>query len=99
MRISLFSGRPAECTHELVFGSSQRKQAIKDGLVIPLTHEEHNMAARLADRIHDNPRAEDLSKIAGQLAWEKEFYRKQAEPEGSDPARWEFTKRYGRSYL
>jgi len=98
MAISVCSGQPSECAHELIFGSGMREKAIEDGIVIPLTHKEHNMAVTLADRIHDNPRAEDLSKIAGQLAWEKEFYRKELK-ETADPAREAFRIRYGISYL
>lgn len=99
MHISVFSGEPAECTHHLISGSGYRKLADKDGLTIPLTHEEHNIAAHPEDRIHGNPRAEDLSKIAGQLAYEKEFYRKQLCGKDDDPAREEFRSRYGKSYL
>lgn len=99
MHISVFSGEPAECTHHLISGSGTRKLADKDGLTIPLTNNEHNIATHPEDRIHGNPRAEDLSKIAGQLAYEKEYYRKQLFDKDMDPARDEFRLRYGRSYL
>ena len=49
-------------------------------------------------QIHDNSVAEKLSKIAGQLVWEKEYYHKLYGYE-NDPAREAFRKRYGRSYL
>jgi len=49
-------------------------------------------------KIHDNSIAEKLSKIAGQLAWEKEYYRSLYGNE-DDPAREAFRERYGRSYL
>lgn len=49
-------------------------------------------------QIHNNSAAEKLSKIAGQLAWEKEYYHKLYGYE-NDPAREAFRKRYGRSYL
>ena len=99
MRTSVFSGEPAECTHHLISGSGSRKLADKDGLTIPLTNKEHNIAVHPEDRIHGNPRAEDLSKMAGQLAYEKEFYRKQLCSSNEDPARDNFRQRYGRSYL
>ena len=98
MDISVFSGKPAECAHHLISGSGRRKLSDKDGLIIPLTHKEHNMATRPEDRIHNNPGAEHLSKMAGQLAWEKEYYKEKADVEG-DPARDAFRSRYGKSYL
>ncbi len=96
---SIISGVPRECIHELVFGKGIRDRAIEDGLTIPLTNEEHNTATKPEDRIHGNPRAEDLSKIAGQLAWEKEYYRSVIHGEGDDPARGAFRRRYGISFL
>lgn len=96
--ISILSGEPSECRHHLVFGYGQRDKAEEDGLWIPLTHKEHNMANLRSEQIHDNPRAEDLSKIAGQLAFEKEYYRRQLWEDGQDPAREVFRERYGESY-
>lgn len=93
--ISVFTGAPAECKHHLVFGRGLRELADKDGLWIPLTNKEHNMGSN-GEKIHGNMAAEKLSKIAGQLAWEKEYYRKGRD---GDPARAEFMRRYGRSYL
>jgi hypothetical protein len=52
----------------------------------------------LLKRIHDNSMAEDLSKIAGQLAWEGDYYRKAAGM-GLFSARRAFRQRYGQSYL
>ena len=48
--------------------------------------------------------AEKLSKMLGQLAYEKEYYRSILESvdgleEGEDPAREKFRRRYGISYL
>jgi hypothetical protein len=42
--------------------------------------------------------AEDLSKIAGQLAWEGDYYRRAANM-GLFSARRAFRTRYGQSYL
>ena len=50
----------------------------------------------VAQRVHDNTTAEKLSKIAGQLAWEKHCV---ASGHTEDEARELFRKRYGRSYL
>lgn len=97
--ISVFSGKPAEATHHLIFGIANRELADADGLVIPLTNEEHNMSQRgMAYQIHGNPAAEKLSRMLGQVAWEKEYYRKKAEVDG-DEAREAFRLRYGKSYL
>nr|DAW76340.1 MAG TPA: CcmH protein [Caudoviricetes sp.] len=50
----------------------------------------------LSRRIHGNPMAEAMSKIIGQLAWEK---RAVAEGQTEEEAREAFRKRYGESYL
>lgn len=69
---SAFSGRPAEVIHHLCFGRGIRKLADEDGLTIGLLNKEHNMSPNgTINQIHDNPAAEKLSKIAGQLAWER----------------------------
>ena len=94
---SALSGDQAECRHHLIFGNGRRDLAEEDGLWIPLTNDEHT-TGELSRRIHDNSMAEDLSKIAGQLAWESEYYRKAAGL-GQFSARKAFRCRYGKSYL
>ena len=105
MSISAFSQRAAECIHHLVFGSGKRELADKDGLILPLTNDEHNMG-QICDRIHGNPAAEKLSKMLGQVAWESCYLAKKlAEVTGDSvsdlmsEAREAFRKRYGQSYL
>ena len=94
--ISAFSGTRADCMHHLIMGSGLRELADEDGLFIPLTHAEHNMSKFC---IHGHPAAEKLSKMLGQMAWEKEYLVKQL-PEGmKEEAREQFRKRYGISYL
>lgn len=95
--ISAFSGVMAECRHHLIFGNGRRDLAEEDGIWIPCTDDEHT-TGELARRIHDNSMAESLSKIAGQLAWESEYYRKAAGC-GQFSARKAFRMRYGKSYL
>jgi hypothetical protein len=104
--ISAFSGQQAECSHHLLFGRGIRELADEDGVWIPLTNSEHNMSPYgLQYQIHENPVAEKLSKIAGQLAWEKEYIAKKLAATSSlkevmyKEAREEFRKRYGISYL
>ncbi len=97
--ISAFSGAPAECMHHLVFGIGKRELADREGLWIPLTNAEHNLSSQgLIFQIHGNPTAEKLSKMLGQIAFEKEYY-KQKCGLVEDPARDEFRKKFGESYL
>lgn len=97
-QFSVFSGTPADCRHHLLFGRGHRNLAEADGVWIPLMNREHNLSSNgTIHQVHGNPAAEKLSKIAGQLAWEKEYYRKQLGED--DPAREAFRGRYGKSYL
>lgn len=75
----LICGKPKEDAHHLLIGSD-RRHADEDGLVIPVCRECHSF-------IHDNPQALVMSKIIGQLAYEKEHTRN------------EFRARYRHSYL
>ena len=71
---SVFSGSPAECSHHLIFGKfgSWRNLSEKWGLKIPLLDKEHNTSDKgTIHQIHDNIAAEHLSKISGQLAFER----------------------------
>lgn len=104
--ISAFSGKPKECVHHLIMGISSRKLSDEDGLYIPLTNGEHNCSPNgRIFQIHDNPAAEKLSKMLGQVAWEKEYLAKELEKCGydiddiKDEARTHFMARYGQSFL
>lgn len=101
--ISAFSGAPAECMHHCIFGRGLRELADVDGLTIPLTNAEHNMNSQ-GERwqIHGNAPDEALSKMVGQLAWEKRYIATKRELpfEGIErEAREAFRERYGISYL
>ena len=103
---SAFSGHPAECTHHLIFGNGRHKLADQDGLTIGLLNSEHNLSRKgTINQIHDNPAAEKLSKIAGQLAWERIWLADQLAKEGKNSDEWmreareAFRKRYHESYL
>lgn len=95
MDYCFFCGRPAECNHHLIFGSSNRQKADEDGLIVPACNRCHNMGLTTM-RIHDNVMAEKMSKILGQMAWEK-----QRISEGNTPqeAHTMFYRRYGKHYL
>lgn len=99
--ICAFCGSPAQAMHHLVFGTSERKISDNDGLVLPVCNRCHNMNNQGKQNtlvIHGNSAAEIMSKMIGQLAWEKH---KIALTPGmtEDEAREAFQKRYGRSYL
>lgn len=102
-KISAFSGLPSECEHHVIFGRGLRELAEQDGLWIPLRNSEHNMSSKgTIYQIHSNPAAEKLSKMVGQLAWEKKYVIDKYEMpfEGiNDEAREAFIARYGKSYL
>ncbi len=96
--ICMICGKTAEATHHLIFGT-ERARADADGLIIPLCNNCHNMAGGTRT-IHGNSMAEKMSKMIGQLAWEKQYYKERAGENGkNDTAREAFRKRYGRSYL
>ena len=99
---SAFSGKPSECQHHLIYGRGKHNLADQDGLTIGLTNTEHNLSSNgTINQIHDNPAAEKLSKIAGQLAWERNYIIDKFGDfdELSHEARESFRKRYGESYL
>ena len=109
---SVFSGTPTTTHHHLCFGRGMRELAEQDGLWIPVLDREHNMSSKgTINQIHGNPAAEALSKIAGQLAFERVYLAKklanvnkdgldeQTVDEWLEEAREAFRKRYGRSYL
>lgn len=79
----LFCGRPVEAKHHLI-GGPNRKKAEEDGLKIPCCNNCHNIGDVLT-RIHGNPMAEAMSKMMGQLAWEKHAV--QAEKQKKKPGK------------
>lgn len=99
---------------DMVFGTAGRELSEKDGLKVPVCNNCHNMG-EILKRIHGNPMAERMSKIIGQLAWEKEYALQKADEfariidadrEESEVkqiihkgGRETFRKRYGCSYL
>ena len=109
---SAFSGTPKTCEHHLRFGrfGTWRNLSEKYGLKIPLIDSEHNMSSKgTINQIHGNPAAEHLSKMLGQVAYEK-FYlaMKLAESEGlgyqsaedwMSEAREDFRRIFGESFL
>ena len=101
--ISAFSGTPKERDHHCIFGRGVRELADADGLWIPLLNREHNLSPNgTIYQIHGNPAAEKLSKMVGQLAWEKHYIAEKYSVPFDDienEAREAFRERYGVSYL
>lgn len=99
--------------HHLVFGSGLRELADEDDLIIDLCIDCHTLAFRTIDRIHDNVAAERLSKMLGQMMYERNAIAKMLVVNQNVPAdemkyvedtvknkvRQQFLKRYGRSFL
>lgn len=90
-----FCGSPnVNGEHHLLFGNGIKTLAEEDGLKADVCDKCH-VAGALLERIHDNPMAEQLSKMLGQALYERNECAKGAT---LDEAREKFRKRYGRSY-
>ena len=72
--------------HEIFFGRANRQKSIRDGLVVFLTPEMHNMSNR---GVHFNREFDLYLKQIGQIAWMK-YYGK---------TKLDFIKEYGRNYI
>lgn len=91
---------PADHVHHLI-GGSNRQLSEKYGLTIPVCARCHTSGEKLEDSIHNNPRAEDLSKMLGQAIWEKNYYKDlwYQLNRGEDEARERFIEIFGQSYI
>ena len=101
-RYCICCGKPATVTHHLIMGSGNRKKSDDYGLTIPLCAACHNMSENYTVcQIHDNPRAEDLSKMLGQAIWEKNYYKDLYYQlnRDEDEARDRFREIFGQAYL
>lgn len=72
--------------HEVFFGTANRQKSIRDGLVVFLTPEMHNMSNR---GVHFNRALDIHLKQIGQKAW-MDYYGKTID---------DFIREYGRNYL
>ena len=75
-------------SHEVFYGTANRKKSIEDGMVIYLCGDHHNLSDK---GIHFNKKFDLQEKKKAQYIWELEY--------GKEDPRAEFIKRYGRSYL
>ena len=101
--LSVFSNEPAEVRHHCLFGRGIRELAEQDGVWIPLRNCEHNMSSKgTIYQIHGNVAAEKLSKMLGQMAWEKNYIVNKYQlpfEDVNEEAREAFINRYGKSWL
>lgn len=72
--------------HEVFYGTANRKKSIKDGLVVFLTPEMHNMSD---NGVHFNRELDIYLKQNAQKAW-MEHYNKTVD---------DFIREYGKNYL
>ena len=72
--------------HEVFFGTANRQKSIRDGLVIFLTPELHNMSNK---GIHFNRNFDITVKRSGERAW-LDYYGKTID---------DFRQEYGKNYL
>lgn len=72
--------------HEVFFGTANRQKSIKDGLVVFLTPEMHNMSNK---GVHRNHEFDIYLKKIGEKTW-LDYYGKTIE---------DFIKEYGRNFL
>lgn len=92
--ICAICGKPKEHTHHLLYGNGTRPLADADKITIPLCEKCHS-------ELHtQNGMAAEMSRIIGQLEWEKNYILTTCKANGMEEiAREQFRKRYGRSYL
>lgn len=96
MNYCMICGKPCIERHHGLSGIANRKISDAWLVLLPLCPEHHN-SSRMS--VHHNKEMEVLSKQLSQLAVEKEIYRRQVVKDDSDPAREEFRKIFGKSFL
>lgn len=84
LSVSYLSGKPAECIHHIFGGSGRRKISEREGFIIPLTHDEHNMTD---SSIHFNKELDFRIKMECQRKFEEKHSRE------------DFIRLVGRNYL
>ena len=81
---SILSGRPTECIHHVFGGTGRRKTSEREGFIVPLTNDEHNMSDTA---VHFNKELDLYLKRLCQAKYEETHTREQ------------FIRLIGRSYL
>lgn len=95
IKLCIFCGRPSDADHHWIFGTGLRQTAEEDNIKDPICNYHHTLAPTVTERIHDNIMAEKLSKMLGQVLWEK---KQVAAGFTEEEAREAFRKRYGKCY-
>ena len=72
-------------THEVFYGTANRKKSIDDGMVVTLCAKHHNMSS---EGVHSDHGLDLALKVRAQIAWENEYGNREM-----------FIERYGKSYL
>lgn len=85
-------GKPTTHEHHLIYGSAGRQLSERHGLKIPCCDTCN------AGGVHSNAIAGKLSKMLGQVAFEKEYFRKMCGG-SNEEARTEFRRVFGSSFL
>lgn len=91
-----FCGDTATEEHHLIFGTSGRAFSEKYGLKVGICPKCHTRSEYVTCRIHDNVKAEQLSKMLGQAIFEREMIK---QGYTQDEARQKMIAECGRSYL
>lgn len=92
----MICGKPLVEIHHGLSGTANRTIADEWKVLLPLCPNHHNSSKM---SVHLNREMEVLSKQLSQLAVEKEIYRRQLFDDDSDPARDQFRKLFGKSFL
>lgn len=92
----MICGSPNVEIHHALFGTSSRKKADEDGLLMPMCAKHHNSCA---DSVHMHYGMKVLSRQLAQAIWEREYAYKELGSWVREEARNEFMKRYGTNYL
>ena len=93
--LCVICNKKATDVHHLIPGTSGRRLADEDGLTIPLCRECH-------DRIHNDNKMLVLTKIIGQLAYERNYLINKYQlpfDDLSTECRVSFMERYGKGWI
>lgn len=96
MQNCIICGNPNIQIHHGISGTANRIKSDETGLIMPLCPYHHNSSKM---SVHQNREMQILSKQLSELAFEKEYYRKQLIKGDDDPAREEFRKIFGQCFI
>lgn len=94
LETDFFDGSPAAEVHHCIYGTANRRLADEDGLVVGLTHDNHNEKPL---GVHFNPVRDRYLKELAEVAWILKTMKQ--EKIMFEDAKERFLGRYGRNYL